>query len=197
MSVLGCRMVSFESRPDPANPYKYTISRCQLPHDDFHTEVEGINLVQRVLSTGYLSTSDTLYNPLDNQTSYLRPYSGVFSIERGLLERHKDHQMALYMGNFRIFEEASGTQVFDIVWEWRKGQGIFVTSVTFAADEHRIFQFFGTKLSVVHQLELVLKEWHSQMLHFARRLLLGGWEPLQEKISQPVAHVETEWDVLD
>lgn len=196
MGVLGWRMPDFESYPDPTNPHRHLIRRCEIGVDDFHTESQGIHLIQRTLFHGVLGVMDDLPR---NHASGMA-LDGTFSIAKAYLGGCKEALEASYIGHFIVREAGSGAELVDVEWTWTKGKHIYVNSVTLANDEGRLTQYFnGLKFNTVKQLELALAEWFQQMPRFAEEMLWAAGYIMEEPPKPtlaPIAHVETEWDVL-
>lgn len=197
MGVLGCRMPDFESTPDPANPRRHLISRCDLDVDDFHTESQGIWIAQKCLFQGVQGVMDDLSPNAPSQIAL----TGTFSVARAAIYGCKEVLEASYDGHFIIRDHASGAELIDVEWTWLKGRYIRVVSVTFADDALRIEAYFnGLKLPNVKKLEIALADWHQQMPRFAEMMLMSSGYIIQEFTVEapvaPVVHVETDWDVL-
>ena len=196
MGVLGCRMPDFESAQDPANPHRHLISRCELSVDDFHTESQGLHLAQRTLFHGVQGVMDDLPR---NHASGMA-LDATFSIARAFFHGCKEALDASYDGHFIVREAGSGAELVDVEFTWVKGKLIRVNSITLANDEERLTQYFnGLKFNTVKKLELVLTEWHQQMPRFTEAMLWASGYTMEAPVVSlpaPVAHVETEWDVL-
>lgn len=190
-------MPSFESTLDPANPRRHLISRCQFDADDFHTDAQGIHIIQKCLFQGVQGVMDDLSR---NHTSGMA-LDATFCVARGLLNGCKEALEAQYEGHFIVREAGTSAELVDVEFSWLKGTYIKVNSVTLANDEHRLTEYFnGLKFSTVKQLEIILTEWHSAMPKFVDMMLWASGYIMEEPVKPveaPIVHVETEWDVLD
>lgn len=190
-------MTSFSSYLDSANPHKHIISSYSLDPKLFMSNEEGIRLGTNIIQIGVLGISGVL----EPETFGQVPLEGTLSMSKAHLSGSREALDASIDGHFIIRDAATSAEVVTIEFIWYLGVTVTVKSITFAADEVRVDNYFnGLKYTAAQKLSLTLKDFELYAPMFLDRLLKSEYIRIKDvctEIEKPSAHIETDWDVLD